>query len=802
MIKNKRFKKGNPFKSLSPFRSSSRFLLLGSLAILLTFLFFAAPAFAAQIRVAWDANTEPDLAGYRVYWGAASGSYGTPQSAGLNTAHTITGLTAGLTYYVAVKAFDSSNNESGFSNEVSGVAVEPGSVTIATNPSGLQIVVDGTTYTSPRTFVWSVGSSHTLAVSSPLSGPAGTRYVFSSWSDSGAQSHTITAPSSSATYTANFTTQYSLTTTANPSAGGTLTPAGTNWYNSGQNVSISATGTSGYAFVSWSGSLTGSTNPSTITMNAAKTITANFSSPGVLTVSPGTGLTASGIQGGPFTPSGQTYTLQNTGGTSINWSVSKGQNWLTLSAASGTIAPGATTTVTASMNSTANGLGVGSYADTLTFRNTTNGTGNTTRSVSLSVTTNTFAHSITTAPSGLQVIVDGVAYTTPRTFNWTAGSAHTVSVSSPLGGTNGIRHVFSSWSDGGAQTHSLTAPAVSTTFTAIFNTQYSLTASTTPSNGGNINPEGVTWHNRGQRISVHAAANPGFSFNSWSGHLTGTSNPGDLTMDGPKSVSSFFDLISGKLHPSIGVFRKGSWFFDNNGNGNWDGCEIDSCVEAFGGLLEALPVTGDWTGDGVVKLGIYQNGQWRLDANGDGIWNSCETDSCITSYGGLKGETPVVGDWTGDRITKIGIYRNGQWLLDANGNGRRDDCGQDICANSFGGERGDMPVVGDWTGSGKDLIGIYRNGQWLLDRNGNGVWEGCTTDICFDFVGNGRDDIPIVADWNNTGKDKIGVYRNGQWLLDLNGNGIWEGCDIDVCIENFFGYRRDIPVVAKHPRTN
>jgi hypothetical protein len=62
--------------------------------------------------------------------------------------------------------------------------------TVDTSPTGLQIVVDGTPYTAPQTFEWTPGSSHTLAVVSPQAGAAGTRQVFASWSDGGAQSRT------------------------------------------------------------------------------------------------------------------------------------------------------------------------------------------------------------------------------------------------------------------------------------------------------------------------------------------------------------------------------------------------------------------------------------------------------------------------------------------------------------------------------------------------------------------------------------------------------------------------------------
>ncbi|MFZ2225092.1 MAG: Ig domain-containing protein [Candidatus Deferrimicrobium sp.] len=106
---------------------------------------------------------------------------------------------------------------------------------------------------------------------------------------------------------------------------------------------------------------------------------------GPMTVSPAGGLTSSGTFGGPFSPSSQTYTLTNTGTASMNWTASKVESWVTLSAAAGTLAAGATTTVTASINSGANSLAAGSYSDNVTFTNTTNNTGNTTRSVSLTV---------------------------------------------------------------------------------------------------------------------------------------------------------------------------------------------------------------------------------------------------------------------------------------------------------------------------------------------------------------------------------------------------------------------------------
>jgi PKD repeat protein len=107
--------------------------------------------------------------------------------------------------------------------------------------------------------------------------------------------------------------------------------------------------------------------------------------PGVLAVASSDGLNASGVTGGPFTPGSKTYTLSNTGGTSLDWTAAKSVNWLSLSATGGTLAAGASVEVTVSFNAAANDLTPGSYGDTITFANTSNGDGNTTRTVSLTV---------------------------------------------------------------------------------------------------------------------------------------------------------------------------------------------------------------------------------------------------------------------------------------------------------------------------------------------------------------------------------------------------------------------------------
>jgi len=103
--------------------SSRRNFILASLflaAILLSWPFDS----VAQIRLAWDPNTEPDVAGYQIYYGTASRSYRYSIDLGNVTTYTIQGLTQGVTYYIALTAYDSADNESDYSNEVSGTITE------------------------------------------------------------------------------------------------------------------------------------------------------------------------------------------------------------------------------------------------------------------------------------------------------------------------------------------------------------------------------------------------------------------------------------------------------------------------------------------------------------------------------------------------------------------------------------------------------------------------------------------------------------------------------------------------------
>jgi uncharacterized repeat protein (TIGR01451 family) len=153
-------------------------------------------------------------------------------------------------------------------------------ITIDTNPEGLQFTIDGgPSLTSPITRYLNPGS-HIIAAANLQPGTAGTQYVFTGWSDAGTATHNIDVGSSAVTYTATFQTQFLLTVAPLPLPGGTVSPVSGGYVDAGTVVRLTASPISPYVFASWSGSVTGASNPTQITMNGPMSVTANFDVPG------------------------------------------------------------------------------------------------------------------------------------------------------------------------------------------------------------------------------------------------------------------------------------------------------------------------------------------------------------------------------------------------------------------------------------------------------------------------------------------------------------------------------------------
>src|ERR1022692_557139 len=468
--------------------------------------------------------------------------------------------------------------------------VSTSGITVATSPPGLQIVVDaGPPVMAPQTYNWAAGSSHTIGVNSPQAGAAGTRYAYTSWSDGGGQTHSITVPNSPTTYTASFATQYLLTTSASPGAGGTVTPVSGLFYDSGTVVPITAAPSSGYSFTNWSGNVASPSSASTtVTMSAPQTVMANFVSTSGITVAtspPGLQIV---VDAGAPVMAPQTYNWaagsSHTIGVNSPQAGAAGTRYVYASWSDGggqthtVTAPNSPTTYTASFATQyllttsaspgaggtvtpVSGLfyGSGTVVPISATANSgysfTNWSGNVAAPTSASTTVtmsapqtvtanfvSTSGITVTTSPPGLQIVVDaGAPVMAPQTYNWAAGSSHSIGVNSPQPGASGTRYVYASWSDGGGQTHTVTAPNSPTTYTASFNTQYLLTTAVSPAGAGTVTPNPTSpdgYYNSGTSVGLTAA--PSSQFLNWSGDLSGSANPQSIVMNAPHSVNANF----------------------------------------------------------------------------------------------------------------------------------------------------------------------------------------------------------------------------------------------------------------------
>jgi protocatechuate 3,4-dioxygenase beta subunit len=243
------------------------------------------------------------------------------------------------------------------------------------------------------------------------------------------------------------------------------------------------------------------------------------------------------------------------------------------------------------------------------------------------------------------------------------------------------------------------------------------------------------------------------------------------------------------------AMEQGSWTFTTeDAESGYRPADVSSKFGTSGGR----PLVGDFNGDGIDQLAIFKDGYWYLDANSNGTWDN---DDLMIRLGNAD-DQPVVGDWDGDGKSDIAIF-GPQWEGDdaalAHEPGLPDRENQrytrpknvpptvdesvegtrvlkqgvtgrtraDVIDHVFAfGQEGDLAISGDFNGDGITQIGIFNNGRWTIDSNGDGRLD--SRDQTFQFGQPG--DLPVVGDFNGDGMAEVAVYRNGRWFIDSNQN--------------------------------
>ena len=246
------------------------------------------------------------------------------------------------------------------------------------------------------------------------------------------------------------------------------------------------------------------------------------------------------------------------------------------------------------------------------------------------------------------------------------------------------------------------------------------------------------------------------------------------------------------------------WIEDSNGNNAFEATDkvrIFGLSGLPGSTLPDVAVAGDFFGTGATQNGVFrcpaigQPGicQWYIDANNNGQWDGLFGGDAIWNFG-LPGDIPVVGDWNGSGIAKIGIMRcpaSGvcTWYLDI---GNRHTYDPATVGTYLFGLPGDKPVVSNWSGIAQiapvDNIGVFRcpaaSGvcTWVVDNIGVtvfstpvpvGAFNPSDAQYSFGLTG----DSPVIGNWSGTGQKRIGVFRPNspiaglaQWFVDTNGD--------------------------------
>jgi astacin len=393
----------------------------------------------------------------------------------------------------------------------------PTAITVTSNPSGLQVVLDGVTVTTPQVFSWVLNSTHTLNIPAGVQSQSGNivnsttattfYYTYGRWNDSTAASHSITVlpgngnpatPATSpavTTYSANFIQLVPYAATVFPTGTGTVTPSPAPqsfsgsalvFYTARQQATLTATPNAGQNFYEFNN--------------------APFFLPGGLGANP------------------KTFYVPDTGLT-VNTTVE--------------FSPNPVYTVNVAPNPFSSNLFI--HAD-----------GN-------------FSY----APKNFSAFYDST---------WTSGSTHTLSVDNPEEPYSfNSRYAFNNWSDGGAISHTVILPSTSTTYTATLTPQFFVTDYVNETCAGSINvspvsPTGDGFYPSGAALTFTETPNSGWVFTGWQNDLTGTSASQPLTVTDEVLVTADYNTIATpltltSLSPAVTVPWSSGFTLTLNGTG-------------------------------------------------------------------------------------------------------------------------------------------------------------------------------------------------------------------------------------------
>jgi uncharacterized repeat protein (TIGR02543 family) len=454
------------------------------------------------------------------------------------------------------------------------------SFTPASGPVGTQVTITGNNFAGATDVTFNGASAATFTVNSNTE----IRADVPSGATTGVISATNAAGSASSASVFTVTTatsQYTLAVNTIGSGSVGMNPSG-GIYDAGTVVMLTASPSSGWQFSGWSGDLTGSNNPGTITMDADKNVTATFTASGssgqVAHEETRTGGSSDSrtvtTSANLIAANGELYlaaistkpkiAANNVTGLGLTWTLVQNQcsgrnnTGIEVWMAQGT--PGGDGAVTATLASAAKNavIVVSRYSGVATTSPIGEVVSGNTNGVNGScfdgVNTRSYALNLTTSAGG--AVAYGAVAMRMRTH--TPGAGYTergefTQVGSVTGNAAGVA----------VQDKSVASPSaviVDGRFNSLVDwaavaleirpqpggggtTQNTLTVSTVGSGSVNLNPPGGVY-DAGSTVTLTASPASGWQFSGWSGDLTGTNSPATITMDDDKDITATFTQLS------------------------------------------------------------------------------------------------------------------------------------------------------------------------------------------------------------------------------------------------------------------
>jgi len=333
---------------------------------------------------------------------------------------------------------------------------------------------------------------------------------------------------------------------------------------------------------------------------------------------------------------------------------------------------------------------------------------------------------------------------------------------------------FDSWSDSGAQTHNITMDSDKSVTAYCSVPAYNLTVNVTPSDGGNVTvngatppgyPNSTTW-TCGVNVTLNATAASGYSFNHWSGDLSGNTNPTNITMDSNYTITANF-----AVPVPIGVnVTPNQTTVGFNENFNVTICIDDSLGESYDGVgirlvyntsyVTATNVTDAGTFDWVLDSGTINNtwnathGLIKYDAANLGGAFNVSNPVCTVNFTSNSSNTGISGlDFiyipadaaTGITLAGADILN---WTCVVNGTVTVVPAQYNLTINSTAG--------GNVTTPGEGTFGPYANGT-VVDL-------AAAPDTNYTFV-NWTGDVGTIANANST---TTNITMNGNYSITAN----------------------------------